>query len=58
MIIRDGTSANLFGVLAAAVWTVSGDEVGAKKRPETLHEYRVAIFGEDDPSSDQVRQSE
>ncbi len=38
-------SANLFGVLAAAVWTVSGDDVGARKRLETLLEYRT-VFDE------------
>ena len=38
-------STNLFGVLAAAVWTVSGDDVGARKRLETLLEYRT-VFDE------------
>ncbi|WP_419411954.1 hypothetical protein [Primorskyibacter sp. 2E107] len=37
--------ANLFGVLAAAVWTVSGDDIGARKRLETLLEYRDTLFG-------------
>lgn len=43
-------SANLFGVLAASVWTVSGDEVGAQKRLETLLEYRAVLMGADDQS--------
>jgi len=36
--------ANVFGILAAAVWTVSGDEVGAIKRLETLQDYREVLF--------------
>lgn len=42
--------ANLFGVIAAALWTVSGDEVGAKKRLENLQEYPEVLFGQGPPS--------
>ncbi|ASP23129.1 hypothetical protein ANTHELSMS3_04530 [Antarctobacter heliothermus] len=41
--------ANLFGVLATAVWTVSGDEVGAQQRLETLVEYRDVLMGTGQP---------
>ncbi|WP_238365811.1 hypothetical protein [Mesobacterium pallidum] len=37
------------GTLATAVWTVSGDEVGARQRVETLQEYRNVfqeLYGE------------
>ncbi|MBT54490.1 MAG: hypothetical protein CMF72_13960 [Mameliella sp.] len=41
--------ANLFGVLATALWTVSGDEVGAQQRLETLVEYRDVLMGTGQP---------